>query len=111
VVPVGIDRHPDGSIWVTDAAQHALFRIPPEGGDSQVVLRGPGTGKTELYRPRSVQIAGDGSVWVLDHGNHRGVVIDPNGALRHFGSEPYLPDGGVRMRQLKLQQKKLQEQR
>jgi hypothetical protein len=48
---------------------------------------------------------------VLDHGNHRGVVIDQNGALRHFGSEPYLPDGGVRMRQLKLQQQKLQEQR
>lgn len=102
VVPVGIDRHPDGSIWVTDAAQHALFRISPEGGDEQVVLRGPGTGKTELYRPRSVQIAGDGSVWVLDHGNHRGVVLKPLAddplnvsAVRHFGSRPYLPQYAV----------------
>jgi len=110
-MPVGVDRHPDGSIWYTNGANHSLLRIPPGGGEAQTILGGAGTGERQLFRPRAVRIDEDGSVWVLDHGNHRGVVIDRDGALRHFGSEPYLPDGGVRMRQLKLQQKKLQEQR
>lgn len=95
LVPVGVDRHPDGSIWVTDAGRHALLRIPPEGGEPQIVLQGPGTGEKELYRPRSVQITRDGFVWVLDYGNHRGVVLATNGAevtsIRHFGSPPYMP--------------------
>ncbi len=98
LIPVGVDRHPDGSIWVTDAGRHALLRIPAGGGESQLVLEGPGTGEKQLYRPRSVQIAEDGSVWVLDHGNHRGVVVTTDAddgtvvtSIRHFGSPPYMP--------------------
>ncbi len=91
VRPVGVCRHPDGSIWITDAQRHALLRIPPEGGAGEVILEGPGVGEKELYRPRSVRIAEDGSVWVLDFGNHRGVVISPDGTIGHFGSREYLP--------------------
>ena len=98
VIPVGVDRHPDGSIWVTDAGQHALLRLSRQGGDPQVVLQGPGTGEKQLFRPRSVQITADGSVWLLDHGNHRGVVLETEDgdplkltSIRHFGSRPYLP--------------------
>ena len=91
VRPVGVCRHPDGSIWITDAQRHALLRIPPEGGAGEVILEGPGGGEKELYRPRSVRIAEDGSVWVLDFGNHRGVVISPDGTIGHFGSPEYLP--------------------
>ncbi|MEE2855810.1 MAG: NHL repeat-containing protein [Planctomycetota bacterium] len=90
-LPVGVDRHPDGSIWFTDGANHSLLRIPPEGGDAEVILGGAGTGERQLFRPRAVRIDEDGSVWILDHGNHRGVVISPEGQLRHFGSKPYLP--------------------
>ncbi|MGE4620228.1 MAG: hypothetical protein AAEJ04_10525, partial [Planctomycetota bacterium] len=98
VVPVGVARHPDGSIWVTDAQRHALIRIGADGTEPQVVLQGPGTGARQLFRPRSVQVSAKGSVWVLDHGNHRGVVLTPiegeplsTAAVRHFGSRPYLP--------------------
>lgn len=90
-LPVGVDRHPDGSIWFTNGANHSLLRIPPEGGEAEVILAGAGTGERQLFRPRAVRIDEMGAVWVLDHGNHRGVVISPSGQLRHFGSKPYLP--------------------
>jgi len=92
-MPVGVDRHPDGSIWFTNAANHSLLRIPPGGGEPQEILAGAGTGSQQLFRPRAVRIDESGEVWVLDHGNHRGVVISPDGEVRHFGSEPYLPGG------------------
>ncbi|MDE0959665.1 MAG: hypothetical protein OSB09_02690 [Planctomycetota bacterium] len=110
-MPVGVAAHPDGSIWYTNGANHSLLRIPPGGGEAKTILGGGGTGERQLFRPRAVRIDDDGWVWVLDHGNHRGVVISPTGDLRHFGSAPYLPDGGARVRQLKKQQEKLQEQR
>lgn len=98
VMPSGVARHPDGSILWTDAFGGRLFRT--EMGGQTILLLGSQdsseasslrTESGELFRPGAVQVSADGSVWVVDHGNHRGVVIDPEGVIRHFGSGPYLP--------------------
>ncbi len=98
-IPAGVARHPDGSCYWTDSRWGRLFRIRADGRTDQVLgiaglseATSTRTGERELFRPGAVQITPDGEIWIVDHGNHRGVVLDPHGELRHFGSRPYLPE-------------------
>ncbi len=97
-IPAGVARHPDGTVIWTDALKGRLFRTDSSGRTVQILGSkspeegsGTRTGERELFNPGSLQIAGDGSMWVVDFGNHRGVVIEKNGNVRHFGSGSYLP--------------------
>ena len=97
-IPAGVARHPDGTVIWTDSLKGRLFRTDSSGATQQILgakipeeASDTRTGERELFNPGSLQIAADGSIWVVDFGNHRGVVIEKNGNVRHFGSGSYLP--------------------
>ncbi len=89
--PAGIAVAPDGSIWVSDQANHRIRRIDPVSGRLETVAgtgqaghggdQGPAT-QALLNSPAGLEAAPDGSVFVADRDNHRVRVIDPDGLIR-----------------------------
>ena len=101
VQPAGVARHADGSICWTDSKGHRLLKTNEDSGETLVILGDTvgenrmKTGERDLYRPAALRITKDGKVWILDQGNHRGVVLDKEGVLKHFGSATYLPNAKI----------------
>ena len=107
--PHGIDVAPDGSVWVTDAANPSRV---PEGGDrghqvvkfsrtGEVLMRlgtpgVAGDGPNHLSSPADVVVADDGSIFVGDghypNGNNRVVKFAPDGTfIKQWGRTGYAP--------------------
>ena len=107
--PHGIDVAPDGSVWVTDAANpsrvpeggergHRVIKFSPTG-EVLMTLGTPGTagsGKNHFSSPADVVVASDGSIFVADghyrDGNNRVVKFAPDGAyIKEWGKTGYGP--------------------
>ena len=65
----------DGTLWVVDAANHALRRIGTDGVIATALS------DNVLHSPADVALRLDGSVLVADTGNHRVRMLAPDGTL------------------------------
>ncbi len=106
--PHGIDVAPDGTVWVTDAANptrvpqgergHRVIKFSPTG-EVLMTLGTPGvagSGPDHFSSPADVVVADDGSIFVADghyrNGNNRVVKFDSNGKyLKEWGKSGYGP--------------------
>lgn len=76
--PHDVALAPDGSVFVTDSAEHSVTAFAADG----TWLRswgGAGIGRGEFYKPRGIAFDGRGNVTVLDHANHRGQTFTQEG--------------------------------
>ena len=107
--PHGIDVAPDGSVWVTDAANSS--RVPEGGQRGHRVIKFsrtgevlmtlgtpgvPGDGPRHLSSPADVVVADDGYIFVGDghypDGNNRIVKFAPDGTfVKQWGRTGYGP--------------------
>ena len=107
--PHGIDVAPDGSVWVTDAANpsrvpeggergHCVIKFSPTG-EVLMTLGTPGvagSGPKHFSSPADVVVAQDGSIFVADghyrNGNNRVVKFAPDGTfVKEWGKTGYGP--------------------
>jgi sugar lactone lactonase YvrE len=76
LTPYGLAIAPDGSLWMTEAGRHRIWRITPEGTGNVVAGtgvagsgNGAGNGATFNF-PTGITVDAGGNVFVTDTGNH-----------------------------------------
>ncbi len=93
---------PDGTLYVSDAVRHYIWRIDPEGFVWRVVGTGvpafSGDGGPAIdagvFRPRGIVVAADGTLYFADAENHRIRRIRPDGTISTVagnGSDRWTP--------------------
>lgn len=94
--PIGVAVDVEGTVYVTDAANHKIRKITPEGvvstlaGSTQGLADGPGA-TAQFNTPYGVAVDPQGILYVADTGNHRirkvtseGVVSTLAGNIQGF---------------------------
>lgn len=85
--PHGCRIGPDGSVWLTDNADHRVLKFTPNGRLLAAFgVRGkPGADASHFNRPADIAFGPDGTVYVADgYGNARVVRLSPEG--RYLGA-------------------------
>jgi sugar lactone lactonase YvrE len=86
--PVGVAVGPTGILFVTDAENHTIRKITPDGVVTTVAGLAGSKGSTDgtggaarFNQPHSLAIASDGSLYVTDTENHTIRKITPDGVV------------------------------
>lgn len=102
--PEGLAVAADGSVYVSDGFNHAIYRVAPGGA----VTRIAGTGErgyggdggdataAVFFRPADIRLDSRGNLFVADVRNHRVRRIDTNGRITTVagtGEQGFSPDG------------------
>src|SRR4030095_13703314 len=75
--PAGIAVDRAGNIYVSDASNHCVEKLAPDG-TLVAEWKGPSPG---FYGPRRIAIGHDDSIYVVDQGRTRVVKLSPDGRL------------------------------
>jgi DNA-binding beta-propeller fold protein YncE len=105
--PQGLAVGPDCSLYISDAGQHRIRRVKPDGlivtaaGDGVANYNGEEgrASEVELNGPTGLAFGPDGSLYIADDGNDRVRRLSPNGKMRviagrGLGKLAYSGDGG-----------------
>ena len=86
--PIGVAADSDGTLFVTDAGNHAVRRIDPQGNVTTLT--------TALDFPAGIAIGGDGALYVADLKLNQVFRVGRDGAVSSFAGQPGggLQDGG-----------------
>jgi peptidylamidoglycolate lyase len=97
-LPHGLTVDANNNVWVTDVAQHQIFKFPQGGGKALLTLGVafvPGNDYKHFCKPTAVAVMSDGDFFVSDgYCNSRIIKFDKNGNfLMQWGRNAY--DGTV----------------
>ena len=76
--PVDALGAPNGDLWVVDALNAAIQRLPAAGGPPAFVAGGPGQGGAALVRPKGLAVDAAGRLHVVDAGMQHVQVYEPD---------------------------------
>ena len=102
--PEGLAVAPDGSVLLSDAWNHSVYRIAPDGRVQRVAGTGsPGfsgdggmASHAMLFRPADIRMDRAGNLFIADVHNHRIRKVDPSGRITTVagtGEPGFSPDG------------------
>src|SRR5262249_48369268 len=81
LVPAGVERSDDDTLFFTDPDRHILWKIDPcdAGTKAQIVacIGGEGSDATQFKYPRGLMLLPGRGLLVADSGNNRIQIIDP----------------------------------
>jgi DNA-binding beta-propeller fold protein YncE len=102
--PEGLAVAHDGSVFLSDGFNHAVYRITPDGGAERFAGTGsPGfsgdggiASNATLFRPADLRLDRKGNLYIADVQNHRVRKVDPAGRITTVagtGKPGFSPDG------------------
>ncbi len=99
--PEGVAVAPDGTLFVTDAADHRIRAVSPSGdirtiaGDGSPGFSGDGgpAAKARLRSPYGLSLDRQGNLYIADLGNARIRLIAPDGTIRTVAGGGAIPAG------------------
>jgi sugar lactone lactonase YvrE len=102
--PEGLAVAPDGSLFLSDGFNHAVFRVDPDGSAERIAGTGaPGfsgdggpASEAMLFRPADLRLDAKGNLFIADVRNHRVRRVDPSGRIATVagtGEPGFSPDG------------------
>lgn len=94
-LPQAVAVGPEGSVYISDAANSRIRKVSPDGVIVTICGSGPGSGeggagfggdggpaeKAKLFSPADIEFDGEGRLWISDSGNGRVRVIE-KGVIR-----------------------------
>jgi sugar lactone lactonase YvrE len=103
-MPEGLAVAADGSVFLADGWNHAVYRIAPDGAVRRVAGTGsPGfsgdggpASQAQLFRPADIRMDRAGNLFIADVRNHRVRRVDPTGRITTVagtGTRGFSPDG------------------
>jgi len=107
--PEGMAVAEDGSLFLSDGFNHAVYRIAPDGSATRVAGTGvkgysgdggPGP-LAQLHRPADLRLDSAGNLFIADVQNHCVRKLDRNGTITTvagIGQRGFSPDGTVAVR-------------